>query len=547
MIEPLLKTEMCPVIPNLQRCKALARTIKHQRKPAWPSVINSELPSKHISDQLVDGYLRTIETVYRVLHIPTFKRDYEALWTSGDKPDQAFLVLVKLVLAIGAAVYDENFSLKAAATQWVFEAQTWIAEPNVKKHLHLQGLQIHIILLFAREIDDVAGDSVYMSAGDLYRRAVIMGLHRDPTQLPQKSVYVTEMRRRMWSTILEVCLQSSLMTGAPPLLSLNDFDTQPPSNLDDDQLGLEAPAPKSETRFTQVSVALALRKTFPVRLSIIKSLNDLHRINSYEETLQLDTELRDCYRAVSRVLQTFKSDSDLDFSQFGLQMVDLLMQRYIAALHIPFFGSSLDQSAFAFSRKVTIEASLRIWYIVRPLSTTMAGRTERDSDTLAAQDISRLAVSGAGLFRNAATQSALLIAVELKAQLQDDDSLGPTPVRPDLIAVLRDSVDWGLHCIKNGETNIKGYLMSRLIIAQIEAIIRGVHRDEMARIMVNATIDAENVCLPILEEMADDTNSDEVALDAQKTAFSSPSDVDWDLMVSGKKLEVQILSLTFNR
>lgn len=362
IIEPILKEETCPVFPKLQKCKSLARTIKKQRKPEWPIFTKSELPPKQISDELLDGYLRTIEIVHRVLHIPTFKRDYEALWVSDVRPDPAFLILVKLVLAIGSSVYDDDFSMRSSAVQWIYEAQIWLANPNTKKHLHLQGLQIHILSLFAREIGGVGGDSIYMSAGDLYRRAVVMGLHRDPTKLPHKSVLVTEMRRRLWNTIFEICLQSSLASGGPPLVSLDDFDTQPPSNLDDDQLELEEPIAKSEDHFTQISFTLALGKTVPIRLAIVKFLNDISSSSSYDETLKLDTELRACYKAISRVLLSFKSTEGPERTQFGLQMVDFLMQRFLSAIHVPYFGPSLKQSAFAFSRKVAIETALKVWY-----------------------------------------------------------------------------------------------------------------------------------------------------------------------------------------
>ena len=106
----------------MQRCKSLARVIKSQRAPPWPSPPKADLPSKDVADKLVDCYFRTTETIYRILHIPTFRRDYEALWMSNTKPDTAFLVQLKLVLAIGAATYDEQFSLRVSAIQWVYEA-----------------------------------------------------------------------------------------------------------------------------------------------------------------------------------------------------------------------------------------------------------------------------------------------------------------------------------------------------------------------------------------------------------------------------------------
>ncbi len=48
-------------------------------------------------------------TVYRILHIPTFQREYEALWVPDNLPDAVFLVQLKLVLAIGAYYVRRRF------------------------------------------------------------------------------------------------------------------------------------------------------------------------------------------------------------------------------------------------------------------------------------------------------------------------------------------------------------------------------------------------------------------------------------------------------
>jgi len=75
-----------------------------------------------VSDDLVDCYLRTLENVFRIVHVPSFRRDYESLWGPDPKPDPAFVILVKLILAIGAAAYDDAFSLRKSAIHWVYEA-----------------------------------------------------------------------------------------------------------------------------------------------------------------------------------------------------------------------------------------------------------------------------------------------------------------------------------------------------------------------------------------------------------------------------------------
>ncbi|KAL2361841.1 hypothetical protein RJZ56_005265 [Blastomyces dermatitidis] len=203
------------------------------------------------------------------------QRDYEEVWLNVAPPDTAFLVQLKLVLAIAATTYDEKFSMRASAFRWICEAQSWLAEPGFKARLNKQVLQTNILLLIARQTASLGGSLVWISAGSLIRGAMLLGLHRDPTFLPESTVFAIEMRRILWNTILEIALQSSIDSRAPPLISLGSFDVEPPRNLNDDQLMVGDPLPASDDTFTQMSVAIALRKTFPIRLVVAEFLNNL--------------------------------------------------------------------------------------------------------------------------------------------------------------------------------------------------------------------------------------------------------------------------------
>ncbi|KAM5457734.1 hypothetical protein McanCB49686_002719 [Microsporum canis] len=238
IVEPYLRSETSATFSNIEKCKALAKAIKLQRAPTECSTPSANIPSKTLSDELVDCYLKTTESIYRILHIPSFRREYEALFLPETEPrfNVAFLVQVKLVLAIGAVTYDERFSLRVAAIRWVYEAQAWFSEPKFKSRIDIQSLQSHILLLFAQEMVGIGGDPMWVSAGAIVRKAIYMGLHRDPENTPTTTTFLAEMRRRIWNTILEICLQSSLTSGGPPLFSLDDFDTKSPGNFDDEQL-----------------------------------------------------------------------------------------------------------------------------------------------------------------------------------------------------------------------------------------------------------------------------------------------------------------------
>ncbi|OAQ81293.1 C6 transcription factor [Purpureocillium lilacinum] len=506
VLELYLRQDTMDISSKLQRCKALARMIKAHRTPAWPRPPTAELPAKEVADELIDCYLRTSERVYRVVHIPSFRRDYDALWTPGETRSTAFIVQLKLILAIGATTYDEAFSLRELAMQWVYEAQTWLSEPGLKSQLSIRALQTSVLLLLARESTGVGETLVWTVAGSLLRTAIYMGLHRDPAKLPGVSPFDAEMRRRLWNTILELELQSSMASGGPPLLSLVDFDTRPPANMDDEQLEAEEPVAQPDDELTQTSLAIALRRTFAARLAVLKFLNDASSPGTYTEALRLDAELRDVYKTLRRTLRGYDLDNASPNVSFESRYIDILLLRYLSAIHTPFFGPSLhDVAEYAFSRRVVIDSALKIWSAACLSETTAATRsTSQAAPSPGGQDMARFVTNGSGFFRTTVFQAGTLAALELRAQLQED-APGPTLVRSDLLAALRECKAWSLRCIEVGETNIKGYLLVSLLAAQVNCYLatgdEAVAECDVPMRLVEAAAEIEDECLALLEAM----------------------------------------------
>ncbi|KAK3297791.1 uncharacterized protein B0H64DRAFT_416719 [Chaetomium fimeti] len=499
-----------------KRCKALGRLIKSRRSPPWPCPPTPHLPVRTVADALVECYLSSSETVLRVLHIPSFRRDYEAVWDPSNTPDPAFLVQLKLVMAIGATTYDDTFSLRPCAMKWAYEGQTWLSAPEFKSRLGLPALQSSILLLLAREATGVGEDMVWATVGTTLRLAMYMGLHRDPEGLGPKTTtpLVAEMRRRLWNTVLELALQSSLNSGGPPMINLDEFDTEPPGNFDDDQLPGqegEAPVPRPSGQFTQTTMAISLRSLFPQRLAIVKCLNDLSSTGSYTDTLKLDAELREGYKTLTRSLQACrgpeKGPSDLE-----LRVVDLLLRRYFLALHLPFFACALQETMFTFSRRVVVESALRLWRAVFPVPLSMSADANTDWDPL-----QRIAISGSGFFRIVAIQGFVAIAIELKSLLKEEESfgLGPVELRPDLVAMVQDYKVWSWRSMETGETNTKGYLVACMIYAQVDAMRRGMSDEDTVAYVVKSAEDSEEECLALFEQIdASTRETHEAGLDS---------------------------------
>lgn len=532
MMEPYLRMGSSNVVPSIRRAKSLARIIKSHRSPTWPTPPTRDLPPKHVCDDLVAGYLRTMETTYRVLHVPSFKRMYEYMWTSGPEPSMAFIVMLKLVLAIGAMIYDGKVSMRVEAVRWVFEAQTWLSSPFFKSQLGVQYLQISILLLLARELVDVGSELVWISVGTVFRAAVYIGLHKDPLQLPRTTTLEAEMRRRIWNTILELSLQMSMESGGPPFFSLDDYNTAPPSNFDDEQLVDADPIARAEGVYTHTSISVALRKTLPARLAVLKFLNDINSTGTYEETLRIDSDLRAAHRLLRRTIQAYTTSATSFPSQFTLQAVEFIMQRYITCLHLPFFASALNDPVYAYSRKSTVDSSLKIWSMACP---DMSGNTYPSKET----DLARLCRCTAGFFRMYAFHGATFLATELRTRIQEDeDDLDALP--PPLQNIVDDAANWYLRCIQAGETGMKGYLLLRLIGTWIHATKHHMNRSELPALLVDASEQAAGICIPILEGSAGSqepysgtTGMSGIGMEDFDFQFLPEFTEDWDMLMSG--------------
>jgi hypothetical protein len=144
-------------------------------------------------------------------------------------------------------------------------------------------IQIYCLTILAREVFAIGGDLVWISMGSLVNRAMQMGLHRDPKHLPPMPVLQVELRRRLWVTILEMLVQSSLDSVLLPRLSLGDFDTEPPSNINDEEIdeSTKIVHPHPRSIHTTTSIQLALLDVLPIRLRIVQLLNGLHTELAY--------------------------------------------------------------------------------------------------------------------------------------------------------------------------------------------------------------------------------------------------------------------------
>ncbi|KAL2018175.1 hypothetical protein VTK56DRAFT_1200 [Thermocarpiscus australiensis] len=556
------RSEVCFL---LQKCRNLGRAIRSMRAPTNALLqLGKTVPPEETARRLVEAYFRTFESVYRILHQPTFWRNYRKYWEDPAAADPAFLVQLQLCMAIGTCFQDDVGLLRRSAAQWIYEAKAWLISPSEKSHINFTGLQAMCLLHLARETCGVETDLAWISAGTLLRTAMYLGLHRDPENLPTMSVFSAEMRRRLWATILEIALQSSLDSGAPPLLDISDFDTRQPSNYDDEQLAENStlpPMPRPLSTFTQTTVQLTLLRSFPVRLAIAQYVNHFNSPATYEETLRWNTELTNACRALSATLQPAYDPAGIlpkRLSLFQLRLAEQMVHRFFLPLNHPWLWPAHENPAYYFARKMCVETSLKLSRAIATASPAGDSGTASQAD-----DFTRLATCGYGAFRSVPTLAVLTICLELLWQVQEDRSFqqsmsldhqldrpgpgseadasssvgvgigigsGAAP-RHDLLQTVKYSIGWAERRIRSGETNIKCYLLFSALLSQVQALQRGASDEETEHLVLDSIARDLSHCLQLLRDAVREApgGAQGVATAALEEAGSGGAgDSDWD-------------------
>jgi len=267
-----------------------------------------------------------------------------------------------------------------------------------------------------------------------------------------------ELRRRLWATILEMVVQSSLDSAMPPRISFDEFDTAAPSNNNDDEIDESTTVlqPYPNGIYTATSMQLILLNSLPTRLRILQLLNGLHSELSYLDVLALSSEITDAYRACSSFM---KENEESGVTPFHRNLFDYLIRRFLIPLHCPFARNARTNPLFYYSRKVSLDAAMAI---ISP---------EPD------EGFSHLMAIGGGLFREGIMLAATAISLELIAQVEAQRLDGTlhcnSQYRELLKQAVKDMISLSLERIRQGETNIKSPMFLSMVLAQAEAIEAG--------------------------------------------------------------------------
>lgn len=390
---------------------------RDQVKDGTPSSLKEMLPPRSIADELLHLYLSTFETTYRILHIPSFLKEYEAYWAAPEAADTVFVAKLMALMATASCFISSSTTVNGkdtlhdVAVGWIFGVQKWIGSLFMRATAKFDILQIQCLLMIARQALAVDGDVVWLTSGSLIHTARIMGMHRDPARFGKMTPFWAEMRRRLWATILELELQASIDVGIPPSIDTDQYDCDLPSNLDDSDLTedlVEAPVAKERTVLTQCSFQTMFAQSFPLRVRIAKAVNSLRLTMAYDEALRLGENL---IRFMNEALVPFPTPVSDGTPSFARSFMLFLFQRSLLILHRPFSLSISLSPKYSYSRKVCLESSLEmLTQFESPLPNFQSSRTPC------------LGHIGGGMFRDECFHAAITLCVELSLQSTESAS-----------------------------------------------------------------------------------------------------------------------------
>ena len=331
------------------------------------------LPQKEVVDQLIHVYVETFESTYRVLHLPSFYKEY---YQCLDAPESATPAFVALLLVMMATTYcskpGEQSMLRGDssldrenADRWIRATETWL-ELQSRKHVSSIIFQIHVIIFIAQEVNAIKRKRTFTTSGNLGRIAISAGLHRDGEIVNllhgslikrRVTLFDQELRRRIWSTIAELELQVAIDRGMPSMMRDLIVDCGPPLNVDDDEFTPSMDhllLSKPISQYTRSSFHNISHNSFALRQELVSLINGPSPGMPYEEVLRYD-------RKIMEALDDIPSWQDQNHgANVSRTLLQLQLHHLQLLLHRPYvFYASLSKR-YDYSAVIHLRAAMSI-------------------------------------------------------------------------------------------------------------------------------------------------------------------------------------------
>ncbi|KAK0752018.1 hypothetical protein B0T18DRAFT_320084 [Schizothecium vesticola] len=332
----------------------------------------SVLPPRPDVDRLIRRYFGASSPTQIVVHQPTFMRQYNDFWQDPWHVPMEWLALLLMIVSQGIvfAIYaapdeiecihgtsqpDKYRRLRAAAG-WALVASKYTSPSHTK----MQAYLLYVATEFMTNRTSSA--NCYVLSSVAIRLMLQMGLHRDPSKLPNISPFDGEMRRRLWHLAAQIELLTSFHMGLPSMLNGLEADVNPVSNLGDEDIypGMSAlPPSKPDSEQTQMTYARWKSQICAIFGQIAAQTNSI-TVPAYSEVMRLDALLEAKWKQVPAFMKVKSMEESMSdppaiiHQRFGLAS---LYQKSRCILHRRYITEAIPKKEHAYSRRVCLEGA----------------------------------------------------------------------------------------------------------------------------------------------------------------------------------------------
>ncbi|KAJ5611707.1 hypothetical protein N7528_008812 [Penicillium herquei] len=330
------------------------------------------LPEHRTIDELVHLYFDTFESVYRIIHGPSFWEEYAKFSRDHQSTSSAFVVIVLLLMSCTSCLhrnertqYVGDSSLeRERAVMWIEASESWLRSHS-QKNIYLAVWQIRCLLVLSKQVNTVKKKRHWTEAGTLVREAMAAGFHRDPVLLGGKiSAFDREMRRRLWATMTELELQASTDRGMISTSAGIFTDTKGVQNIEDKDL-TDEPQPEElenqgSVEYTSSSFLYFSNASFSLRVKLNSMVNDMSSPLRYEEVMHHEELITKELQQLPPWTCVKSSPDKPGLSLIARTLLDIQLRQYLIMLHGPFARQAESSSRHALSRMICFEAAASI-------------------------------------------------------------------------------------------------------------------------------------------------------------------------------------------
>lgn len=358
-----------PVILHDRKDRKRRRENREQIFELPDTELESLLPTREESDALVNVYLDQFEQVHRIVHIPTFRKEYDQYWEPGStRRNAAFTALILSMMAVASCVHTHEHlkfigmmsNARHWAEKWIKACDEWSSRQS-QKHRRLIHYQVACLLYLGKRVNTIKKKRFWTGSGALIQDGIAVGLHREPSHMAAKiTVFHQEMRRRIWATVQEFDMQASFDHCLPTLVSQLHYDTNPPRNLDDedfDESTTILPPSKPPKEYTFSSFQNLARLSLPLRLELSRLLTGPLSEIDYDQVIRYTNDLTQEIDALPSWDMNLDNTKGKKNPLIAYTLLHVQLRQYIIPLHQPYLKLRKQNSKYQYSEIIYYNAA----------------------------------------------------------------------------------------------------------------------------------------------------------------------------------------------